>query len=214
MRNNSVIVMNDNNVIRMAYHQAGHAVAALEFGQLKKGDYVTISPDRQCKLGFFRNLPGLPSEQHNLVVRLFSGGRNRIENFGVICLAGNAAECRYLREKRRRLLAGKRDRKQLVEVLRSIAPVWEERKVYCELLEIRAEILTGNCWPQIEAVAKRLLSDTTLTHEQIREVSHEVPLGPRAGYELDATIEEDDEGERHWIEATDDFDLEPRTRIN
>jgi ATP-dependent Zn protease len=37
--------MKENKLRDTAYHEAGHAVAAWWFGQLKKRDHVTIIPD-------------------------------------------------------------------------------------------------------------------------------------------------------------------------
>jgi hypothetical protein len=155
-----------------AHHEAGHAVAAWWLGQLKKRDLVTIIPDpRTGSLGHLRNPPRFLSEMEESSGN--SGYRDRMvlqaEKFVVVCLAGNAASCRHRKMKKRRYLAGGRsDREQAVEVLGRLAR-GEELTAYFHLLQLRAENLVARFWPEVESVAKRLLSEKTLTCEQIRE---------------------------------------------
>jgi len=71
---------------------------------------------------------------------------------------------------RRRYYAGGRgDREQAVEILSHVTGSSDELRAYFRLLQIRAENLVARFWPEVEAVAKRLLSEKTLTAEQIRE---------------------------------------------
>ncbi len=162
--------MGQKNLSATAHHEAGHAVAAWWFGQLKKRDYVTIIPDPKTgSLGHLRNPPRFISEMEN------SGGYSgrailQAEKFVVGCLAGNATSCSCLKMKKRRYLAGGRtDREQAVEVLSHLVGSNKELKAYFHLLQLRAENLVARFWPEVEAVAERLLSEKTLTSEQIRE---------------------------------------------
>ena len=99
------------------------------------------------------------------------------EKFVVGCLAGNAASCRYRKTGRRYLASGQRDREQAVEILTHFVGSDEEFRAYFRLLQIRAENLVARFWPEVEAVAKRLLSEKTLTRDQIRETCLS-PRGP------------------------------------
>jgi hypothetical protein len=155
-----------------AHHEAGHAVTAWWLGQLKKRDFVTIIPDpRTGSLGYLRNpprfLPKMEESSGN------SGSCDRMvlqaEKFVVVCLAGNAASCRHRKMKKRRYLAGGRsDREQAVVVLGHLV-CGEELTAHFHLLQLRAENLVARFWPEVESVAQRLLSEKTLTSEQIRE---------------------------------------------
>lgn len=162
--------MREKDQWETAHHEAGHAVAAWLLGQLKKGDYVTIIPDPKIgSLGLFRNPARFISELEN------SGGYSgratlQAEKFVVGCLAGNAASCRHRKTKRRYLKGGEQDREQAIEVLSHLVGSNEELKPYFQLLQLRAENLVARFWPEVEAVAKQLLSRKTLTSEQIREI--------------------------------------------
>ena len=156
-------------MIATAYHEAGHSVAAWWFGLLKKRDYVTIIPDPKTgSLGHLLNPPRFVSEMEN------SGGHSgratlQAEKFVVSCLAGNVASCRHRKLKKRRYLAGGRsDREQAVAVSSHLASS-EELTAYFHLLQLRAEKLVARFWPEVDAVANRLLSEKILTSQQILE---------------------------------------------
>ena len=155
---------------RIAYHEAGHAVAAWWCGHLKKRDYVTIIPDTVAgSLGHLRNPPRFIREMERTAGNI---GRAvlQAEKFVVVCLAGNAASCRYRGSKRRYLAGGRNDREQAVEVLSHLSGSNEELKAYFHLLQIRAENLIARCWPEVESVAARLVTERKLTSDQIREI--------------------------------------------
>jgi hypothetical protein len=114
-----------------AYHEAGHAVAAWCYGQLKKRDYVTIVPDaRRGSLGHLRNPPRFISEIQR-EGRASGRATLQAEKFVVACLAGNVAECRYRGGKKKRfLVGGRQDREQAVEILSHFVESNEELKAY------------------------------------------------------------------------------------
>jgi hypothetical protein len=60
------------------------------------------------------------------------------------------------------LAGGRNDRVQAVAVLSHLAS-GEELTAYFHLLQLRAENLVARFWPEVEAAAKRLLSERTLT---------------------------------------------------
>ena len=84
-------------------------------------------------------------------------------------MAGNIAECRHRGGKRRYFAGGRKDREQAIEILSRLVGSNEELPAYFHLLEVRAETLITRFWPEVVAVAERLLSEKTLTSEQIRE---------------------------------------------
>jgi hypothetical protein len=130
---------------------------------------VTIIPDPKTgSLGHLRNPPRFISEMEK------SGGYSgratlQAEKFVVGCLVGNAASCRYKKTKRRYPACSRGDREQAVEILIHLVGSNEELRAYFHLLQMRAENLVARFWPEVEAVAKRLLNEKTLTSEQIRE---------------------------------------------
>lgn len=144
-------------------HEAGHAVVAWWFGQLKKGDHVTINPNPEAgSLGHLHNPPRFISEVER------SGGLSdktslQAEKFVVGCLAGNAAECRHRKMKRRYLAGGRSDREQAVAVLSHLAS-GEELTVYFHLVHLRAESLVARFWPEVAAGGRAT---------PLREDSHE-----------------------------------------
>src|SRR5215831_12534591 len=91
------------------------------------------------------------------------------EKFVIGCLAGNAAECRHRGGKRRYLAGGRHDREQAVAILSHFVGSAEELKAYFHLLQVRAENRVSPFWPEVKAVAQRVLSEKKLTGEQIRE---------------------------------------------
>jgi hypothetical protein len=66
------------------------------------------------------------------------------------------------------LAGGHSDREQAVTVLSHLAG-GEELSAYFHLLQLRAENLVARFWPEVEAVAQRLLSERTLTSEHIQK---------------------------------------------
>src|SRR5215831_20679950 len=79
------------------------------------------------------------------------------EKFVIGCLAGNAAECRHRGGKRRHLAGGRQDREQAVEILSHLVGSNEELTAYFHLLQICAENLVAQWWPEVEALAARLV---------------------------------------------------------
>jgi hypothetical protein len=162
-------------------------VAAWCLGQLKKRDYVTIIPDiEKGSLGHLRNPPRFISEMQRC------GGPNgrttrQAEEFVVGCLAGNAASSRYRNTRRQFLAGGRGDREQAIDILSRLVGSDEELRAYFHLLQVRAENLTRRFWPEIEAVAKRLLSDKTLNCEQVREAC----LDARGALRMNGVVPED-----------------------
>jgi hypothetical protein len=171
--------VNEKKLQDTAYHEAGHAVAAWRNHQLKMRDYVTIATDPQRgSLGHLRNPPRFISELER------SGGASgrailQAERFAIGCLAGNAAECWHRGGKRRHLAGGGQDREQAVEILSHLVGSNEELTAYFHLLQIRAENLVAQWWPEVEALAARLVIERKLTSDQIRETCLSVRMKPK-----------------------------------
>jgi hypothetical protein len=111
-----------------------------------------------------------PSENRRLSDRLFSGSRERKEAFALICLAGKAAQSRYLQTQGKTLLSGEEDRRRAVALLK-LAAFFPEDEVdaYYAFIEKRAEVAIAYDWASVVAVANRLLTEKTLTGAQISE---------------------------------------------
>jgi hypothetical protein len=72
-----------------------------------------------------------------------------------------------LKMKWRYLRGGRQDREQVREILSHLAGNTEEFNTYLHLLRLRAENLVARFWPEVEFVAQKLLSENTLTSDQI-----------------------------------------------
>jgi hypothetical protein len=169
MKTANSIVMKTPDLTEESYHEAGKAVVACELGLLRKKDNVTVPPDGRSLWCFSDH----PSEDVRLFDRLLSGGRLRMEQVAVFCLAGKAAQSRYLRAQGKTFLGGAEDRRRAVALLK-LAAFFPEEEVgaYYAFVEKRAEVLIAHDWALVVAVAKRLVTDRTLTDEQIRETCH------------------------------------------
>lgn len=166
MKAANLILIKTPDLTESAYHEAGQAVAASELGQLRKNDRVALIPDERS-LWHFKDHP---SENRRLSDRLFSGGIERTETFAVICLAGRAAQSRYLQTQGKTLLGGEEDRRRAVALLKRAAFFPDEEvDAYYAFVAKRAEVLIEHGWAMVVAVANRLLTERTLTRDQIQD---------------------------------------------
>ena len=149
-----------------AYHEAGHAVVAVEMGRPIRR--VTIVADRR------RKMLGRCEQAH--WPRWFppeswrdARTRNFIEGQVLIDFAGGIAEARFKGSKRR--LGAHGDRSHALTLLGWLSASQKECAAYAAWLYARAENLLaqGYVWRMVEAVAAELLRKGTLSGGQLRE---------------------------------------------
>jgi hypothetical protein len=160
--------MNQSQREIMAYHEAGHAVAAIEVGVEIGQEGVSIVPGE----GF--------SGLTHLLLKISSrpdfkpADEDRLgaEKLAIASLAGHAAQRKY-RPSSVRSDHGQSDRKNVVDLMSRFAPRDRGRDVYLKWLRIRAEELVANdaTWTKIEAVAKALVERDRLSAEEAKEVA-------------------------------------------
>jgi hypothetical protein len=152
-----------------AYHEAGHAVAAMAYGKGIRRQGATIVPDAERAAGsvyMLKHVPGDPS------VDLLTGRmRLRIEEDVIVSLAGGVAQ-REFRASSIRSYHGRSDREAAIDLLSYITGDERELKAYWRLLVVRTENFVRNAprWMQIEAVAKALMEKKTLDRRELRQV--------------------------------------------
>lgn len=145
-----------------AYHEAGHAVVAVE--ERLGIRLVTIVPNEEL-LGFVLEAP-LPRD-FKPDIGMNSRIRNRIESEARVCFAGHIAQKRaYPRSHR---LDG-RDIQRAVDLVSYLVPQSKVLGAYLNLLYLQAENLVDFNWQEIEAVANALLERDTISGSEVRRI--------------------------------------------
>jgi len=150
-----------------AYHEAGHAVAAMKIKGLKAVGAITIDEIKheQSNHGGFHN-KSLLRDVHPASPSLRA--RSRVEKEIMVAMAGGLAQGRKFGP------AGVRDHSRsdmeyAVELALYSNDDKPEAKVFLESLSIRAESLVESSWPMIEALAAELLKRRRMTGKELRE---------------------------------------------
>jgi hypothetical protein len=162
-----------------AYHEAGHAVVAVEMHRPLRR--VTVVPDGARKtLGcceqapwprWFRRQPRRERDNRT---------RDFIEAQALIDFAGGIAEARFKGSRRR--LGACRDRNNALTLLERLSGSRKECEAYAAWLYARTENLLaqGYVWRMVEAVAAELLRKGTLSGRQLRACCSQAFAAPRA----------------------------------
>ena len=157
----------NRDVARVAYHEAGHVVAAFLTGAAIESVDIISDGDN---LGTMRSRPLPRWFQPDIDVD--SKTRHLIEREVIVCFAGQEAERRYSG----RVVPGRasqhyqQDYQTAVNVA-DYAAGGDETGPFCEWLRVRAKgLVTRVHWPLVEAVASELVKHRQLTARQIREV--------------------------------------------
>ena len=151
-----------------AYHEAGHAVAAIRTGIGIGRSGVSIAPGEHF------------SGMDHLLKR-FSGNPDKIatgtmrlgaEKHAIASLAGELAQ-RKFRPSSVRSYHGQTDRHNAVKLMSYFVSSDRELSAYLKWLKIRAEQLVGNdaTWTMIEAVAKALIKRDRLSAKEAKEIA-------------------------------------------
>jgi hypothetical protein len=168
----------------VAYHEAGHVVAALAYRRGIRRQGATIVPDAEGAGGsvsMLKHIPGDPS-----VSGSYRGGdlltgrmRLRIEEDVMVSLAGGIAQ-REFRPASVRSYHGRSDRKAANDLLLYVVRNERELRAYWRLLTIRTEnfVRLPFRWMQIEAIAKALMEKNTLGPTELKQVYVDALGGP------------------------------------
>jgi hypothetical protein len=150
-----------------AYHEAGHAVAAihLRVGIGRQG--VSIVPSE----GAFGTCHILKSFSGNPELEITGRIRLGAEKMAIILLAGPAAQ-RNFRASSLRNYHGHSDRRWAIDLMDRFVGSNRELEAYLNLLRIRAEQLVANpfTWKTIEAVAVALFERKRLTAREVKGI--------------------------------------------
>ena len=146
-----------------AYHEAGHAVAALALGRGVK--CVSIVPGEEI-LGHCAH-----HKLRSFQPDIHTNGRTlrRIEQSILILLAGGEAEAKF--RGRHNHIGAERDYQDAIDLAMCVFGSEEETEAYLRWLLIRARNLITSLvnWPIVEHVAAELLARKTLNGREMRE---------------------------------------------
>jgi Peptidase family M41 len=153
----------------IAYHEAGHIVAAVDQGvQVRE---ATIMP----------NGDDLGQVTHHSIfgrIRLDSDrsqrARRRVERSIIVSMAGPAAQRLYCKRNRARswpLHGGESDYSKAFDIACDMCSSHEAAEAYLNWLAIAAHDLIGAQWALVEIFASALLEHSTLSAVQIRDMA-------------------------------------------
>ncbi|MBZ5688860.1 MAG: hypothetical protein LAP86_27945 [Acidobacteriia bacterium] len=154
------------DIIEVAHHEAGHAVAAfvLNLKIARKG--LTIVPNEQS-----RGSVSLPPRFRERLDTTPGGSlppsdRIRIENYAIAACAGDEAQKRFNPHRR---YQGHDDVEYAEKLLSNISGNDDICSARLKVARLEARSLVNKHWDEIEAVAATLLEHKTLTPEQAQE---------------------------------------------
>jgi ATP-dependent Zn protease len=164
-----------------AYHEAGHAVAAVVLG-LKIGKRgVSIIPDKENDtLGTTHVLRQL---RENPECARSAGMQWRLERQAITCFAGDAAERKFNGGRR---FGGRQDYQRTAGLLAHVATSWEQHDARIEVARLGARDLVEANWSSIQAVAEELLRRKTLNAADLKAIV--LRCDEELNSELDRTI--------------------------
>jgi hypothetical protein len=150
-----------------AYHEAGHAVAALQLGLSVKA--VTIEPaEDHLGLTTFKKLRGLTDAS---IYAMPPRVRYRFEAAAVTALAGDIAERLVLK----RPSGGGSDRNIVYGYVLSVVGSEEQASAYINWLSVWSKGIVTVFRPSVEAVANALVDRVTLTGAEVRRLAFSIP---------------------------------------
>jgi hypothetical protein len=153
-----------------AYHEAGHAVAALRLGVGIGRRGVSIVPGE----GFLGKVHVLMALGGRPDVEITGAMRLKAESQVIVSLAGTAAQRRF-RASSVRSYHGRSDIQGAFKLLSffTFSRDDQELKAYFRLLQIRAEVMVATplWWTQIDAVAGELLTRKHLSVSEVKTIA-------------------------------------------
>lgn len=150
-----------------AYHEAGHAVAALKIKGLRALERISIDEvekEESNAGGFYSKSLLRDADPRSRNHR----NRIRVEKEIMVAMAGGLAQERKLGSTRVRDHS-RSDMEYAVELALYSNDDKPEAMAFLESLSIRAESLVESSWPMIEALAAELLKRRRMTGKELRE---------------------------------------------
>jgi hypothetical protein len=146
-----------------AYHEAGHAVAAIAQGVAVRSS--TIAPDKQeGYAGRVRH--GDLTRRVNIEADNSPSTRSRIERRIVVALAGTAAQRRYDRRSWRSFHSSS-DYEMAANLADAVSSSPAASEAFLKWLAVATDDLIAARWVEVEKIAKALLEEKTLSGARI-----------------------------------------------
>jgi ATP-dependent Zn protease len=159
----------------IAYHEAGHAVAARHTG-MRFREVAILSDGRGNSHGhllhFQTPLWFRPDLDMNLRIR------ERCETLALISLAGPAAETRF--RGRHNWKSASSDMQQALDLLEYLSDSNREKLAYAQLIHVRAQDVVARGWLRVRAVAEALAERDRLTGAEVGGIISASTRGARA----------------------------------
>ena len=158
------------DVHMVAYHEAGHVVAAWRHGFKIKS--ATIVPEKDI-LGKVVNA-GSPFAGVNIEYDNSPRARALAEDYIIGLLAGHAAERRYNpRLAKRQVVQSHGDHKQALDIADYMCSSAKAVDAYLNWLSVAADDLIHGAWDFVETIAKALIERRTLNAAEIAALLQE-----------------------------------------
>ena len=155
----------------VAYHEAGHAVAAWRLGIALRRAGITIVPDRaEGNLGSVSHVQFI---NRNFQWRDYDRDRIRAEKLAQLSLAGEIAQRRFSPRSVRRY-HGESDRRSAIDLLSPFTDI-KELEAWLKLLYIRTENMFSNpdVWNAVKRLAAALMQKRTICAKETIEIIRE-----------------------------------------
>jgi ATP-dependent Zn protease len=162
---NAATVRREARLLRTAYHEAGHAVAALLVRRRFK--YVTVEPgDDNLGHVLYRRW----GESFDPDLNSDSRTERRIENAVFTAFAGHAAEAIFVG--RGNWIGSGQDRQTAMYLASYICGNNEELNAYLNLVWIRTrmKLRQPHHWTQVKALAEALVVERKITYRRAKEI--------------------------------------------
>ena len=158
-----------------AYHEAGHAVAAIAQGVAVRS--ITIVPDKQEGYAGRVQHEDL-TRQVNLEADNSPLTRLRIEKQIIVFLAGAAAQRKYDRRSWRSFHSSS-DYENAANLADAVSSSPAASEAFLRWLAIASDDLIAAHWQEVEEIAKALVEEKTLSGTRVRElISRAIALAP------------------------------------
>ncbi|SRR6266851_243315 len=147
----------------VAYHEAGHAVAAIVVG-IRLGE-VSLTPDETARHRASTTVRLAPGSQQLIERGVLPPGQ--ADRLACFCFAGDAAQCRFA-PRSVRLHHKAFDVRAVLDILEQFPA--HERSEHMMRARIRAKEIVESHWTQVEEVANMLLRKRKLGEPDIRRI--------------------------------------------
>lgn len=152
------------DIREVAYHEAGHAVAALVLHLSIGAKGATITPSDLAHGAL--KIWGSPPRSRRIGA-LPHATRGRLESYAIAACAGYEAQKKFCPGCD---FSGDDDENKASELLTWLSPKDETRSAHMALARLEARDLVERYWKQIETVAEALVERKSLTRDELWEI--------------------------------------------